>query len=60
MTHYNPPSRLPIVGAWFIILVDGIEHKVMRTSYISNREDNLVYFDMDENKYEGKFPWRHA
>jgi len=60
MTHYNPPSRLPIVGAWFIILVDGIEHKVMRTSYISNKEDNLVYFTEDGNKIEGRYEWRHT
>ena len=50
MTHYNNPSRLPIVGAWFIILVDGIEHRVKRNSYISNKEDNLVYFTEDGNK----------
>ena len=60
MTHYNPPDRLPIVGGWFIILVDGVEHKVMRTSYISNKEDNLIYYSTDENKFEGRFPWRHT
>jgi len=60
MTHYNPPSRLPIVGAWFIILVDGIEHKVMRTSYISNLNDDMVYFKEDGTTLEGRYKWRHT
>ena len=60
MTHYNPPSCLPVVGAWFIILVDGIEHRVKRNSYISNKEDNLVYFTEDGNKIEGRYKWRHT
>lgn len=58
--RYNESWMLPVVGVWFYILFENKEIKVMRNSYISNREDNLVYFDMDENKYEGKFPWRHA
>lgn len=60
MTHYNNPSLLPIVGAWIVILVDGQEHLVERRSYISNRDDNLVYFKEDGTTLEGKYKWRHT
>ena len=60
MTHYNPPSRLPIVGAWFFILVNNKEYKVMRNSYISNLNDDMVYFTEDGNRIEGRYKWRHT
>ena len=60
MTHYNQPWRLPIVGAWIVILVDDIEYKVERRSYISNKDDSLVYFKEDGTTIEGKFSWRHT
>lgn len=56
---YNPPYMLPIVGAKFVILRDGIEVTVIRKSYISSRDDNLVYYDLDDNEIKGRFPWRH-
>jgi len=57
--HWNDPTFLPPVGIWFLILLNGSETKVKRESYISERNNDLIYRKEDGSEISGKYKWSY-
>jgi len=57
--HLNSAERLPPVGCWLVIMIEGVLVRAIRTGIIAKKTDDMEYRTEDGRLIYGRYEWTY-
>jgi len=62
--HWNSKGVLPPVNIPLLVIIDGMQFKVIRKEYLRVSTGNMTYVSLEQapgeiHVFQGRFPWKY-
>jgi hypothetical protein len=62
--HWNSKGVLPPVNIPLLVIIDGMQFKVIRKEYLKVSTGNMTYVSLEQapgeiHVFQGRFPWKY-